>query len=31
MTGMEVFTVITGSFSVLITVPMIVRAMWSRR
>ena len=28
---MNVFTVITGSFSVLVTVPMIVLAVWSRR
>ena len=31
MTGMDIFAVITGSFSVLITVPMIMLAVWSRR
>ena len=31
MTRMDIFVVVTGSFSVLITVPMIVLAVWSRR
>ena len=31
MTRMDVFVIVTGSFTVLITVPMILLAMWSRR
>ena len=31
MTPMDIFVIVTGSFTVLITVPMIMLAMWSRR
>ena len=31
MTLMDIFVIVTGSFTVLITVPMIMLAMWSRR
>jgi phage-related tail protein len=31
MTRMDIFVVISGSFSMLITIPMIVLAVWSRR
>ena len=31
MTRMDVFVIVTGSFTVLITVRMILLAMWSRR
>jgi hypothetical protein len=31
MTRMDVFVIVTGSFTVLVTVPMILLAMWSRR
>ena len=31
MNAMEVFSLITGSFSVLIAIPMIMLAVWSRR
>ncbi len=30
-TRMDIFAIVTGSFTVLITVPMILLAMWSRR
>ena len=31
MTGMDVFALVSGSFSALITIPMIMLAVWSRR
>lgn len=31
MNGMDIFVFVTGSFSALITVPMIMLAVWSRR
>jgi hypothetical protein len=31
VTSMDIFVVVTGSFTVLITGPMIMLAMWSRR
>ena len=31
VTGMDIFALVSGSFSALITIPMIMLAVWSRR